>query len=239
MKRIIRSTLRGLGYDVRRARDDSSIPDMNGGLARAALRRLKVATFIDVGASSGIWTIMAMRHFPGAEYTLVEAQSIHEPALKRLAKHCSNVRYQIAAASNHVGSIYFDAPAPFAGRAIPTPVGDHVIEVPATTVDAVVLEYGLRPPFCLKLDTHGFEVPILEGAKSTLLNTNLVVMECYNFRLPGALLFHEMCRHMGALGFRCIDLVDQMYRPGDLAFWQADLFFARDSDPVFELNEYV
>ncbi len=35
---------------------------------------------------------------------------------------------------------------------------------PAITIDDAVAHHGLVGPYLLKLDTHGFEVPIIEGA---------------------------------------------------------------------------
>jgi hypothetical protein len=56
---------------------------------------------------------------------------------------------------------------------------------------------GLPGPYMIKLDTHGYEVPIRLGAKETLRNANLAVIETYNFRIQGSsLLFHEMVAHM-------------------------------------------
>ena len=57
--------------------------------------------------------------------------------------------------------------------------------------------YSLPGPYLIKLDTHGYEVPILCGATETLRNTNLLVIETYNFRLIGNnLLFHEIIAYM-------------------------------------------
>lgn len=55
-------------------------------LNTAMSRRLDVSveTVIDVGASNGCWSERMMRHFPDAEYLLVEAQAAeHGAALKR------------------------------------------------------------------------------------------------------------------------------------------------------------
>jgi hypothetical protein len=99
---------------------------------------------------------------------------------------------------------------------------------------------SLPAPFGLKLDTHGFELPILAGAQQVLSQANLLVIEVYNFELfPGVLRFHEICRHLEPLGFRPIDLVDPTYRTKDGAFWQCDLFFARDNRPEFASTTYA
>ena len=100
-------------------------------------------------------------------------------------------------------------------------------------------ELGLPGPYLLKFDTHGFELPILNGAARTLAETEVIVMECYNFRIgPHALTFDEMCRHLGERGFRCIDLVEPMHRPRDDSFWQMDLVFVRQTRPEFAYTGY-
>ena len=83
------------------------------------------------------------------------------------------------------------------------------------------------------------ELPILAGCTATLPKTSHIVMEAYVFRhVPQTLLFHEMCAHMGTLGFRCFNMAEPMHRPRDQALWQMDLFFARKDDPVFASEQY-
>ena len=109
-----------------------------------------------------------------------------------------------------------------------------------TTVDAQIRIRQLRGPFLLKLDTHGFEVPIFEGASETLRQTALIIVETYNFHLnAGTLRFPEMCDYLAKKGFRCIDMSDPGYRPKDGTFWQMDLYFAPENDPVFASNTYA
>lgn len=108
-----------------------------------------------------------------------------------------------------------------------------------TTVDAEVARLSLAGPFLLKLDTHGFEIPIFEGAASTLDQTSLLIVEAYNFELrPGALRFHELCTYLGGRGFRPLDVVDVMRRPGDDVLWQFDLFFARNDSREFASSAF-
>jgi len=47
-----------------------------------------------------------------------------------------------------------------------------------------------------------------------------------------------MCRYLGERGFRCIDLVDPLYRRRDDAFWQMDLVFIRKDRPEFSHQGY-
>lgn len=227
--------LRRLGYEITPA---PLAPTMDAALARLAARQ-PVGTVIDVGASDGRWSRLAMRHFPDAAYLLVEAQEqAHGASLRAFAARDRRVQAVLAAAGDRAGEIFFDASDPFGGIAHHTaPAG--AISVPMVTLDAEVARRGLRPPFLIKLDTHGFEVPILSGARETLARTAALVIEAYNFTLhDGALRFHELCAHLDGLGFRSADLADPMWRPGDGVLWQIDLVFLPKTRPEFSRNGY-
>jgi hypothetical protein len=102
--------------------------------------------------------------------------------------------------------------------------------VPSRTVDALVAEHALAPPYLLKFDTHGSERAILDGAAATLAETAAIVMEVYNFarfeRFPG------LCQRLEAEGFLPVDLADPMLRAADAhVLTQMDLFFQRADAP--------
>src|SRR3954470_10727298 len=62
--------------------------EMSGLLARAAARRPAPVTIIDVGASDGIWSLRARRHFPSAHFLLFEPLAERQAALAQLkARH--------------------------------------------------------------------------------------------------------------------------------------------------------
>lgn len=212
---------------------------MEGGL-RAAARRHPVKTIIDVGASDGRWSALARRHFAAARTLLIEAQaSPHEPSLRRFTARNAGTEYLIAAAGMREGTIHFDASDPWGGVASEQPTGAHDITVPMTTIDAEVARRNLPGPYLVKLDTHGFELPILTGAARTLDRTALLVIEAYNFTLrPGAVRFPELCRHLEERGFRCLDVVDPLRR-SDEALWQLDMFFARREAEEFQRDSWI
>ena len=125
------------------------------------------------------------------------------------------------------------------GQASATPYSRDNIVVPMETVDGLVRKHSLVGPFLLKLDTHGFEVSIFEGATDTLANCAMLIVEAYNFTLcPGCLRFPELCAYLEARGFRCVDLFDILVRPRDQAFWQMDMVFIPASSPVFQVSEF-
>lgn len=213
---------------------------LRAALKRCTERELQVRTIIDVGASDGRWSLIACKFFPNARCLLIEAQENHKKSLEKMKTRMNGIDYVIAAAGDQNGTIFFDAGDLFGGLATTTPVGNHCISVPMVTVDEEVSSRNLSPPYLLKLDTHGFELPILEGAKNTLASASLVVIETYNFRLTvNSLKFHEMCSFMERKGFSCIDFSEPMHRPVDKAFWQVDLFFIPSNSGAFSSNSYL
>lgn len=215
-------------------------PTLAGFLERLGRYKIDFATVIDVGASNGMWTRDVIQRFPHCDYFLVEARREHEPALAAFAAENPRVRYAICAAADKPGQVHFHAGDLFGGLAAHTAFHEHDIVVPARTLDELVTTQRLKPPFFLKLDTHGFEEQILAGALSLLAQTSLAVIEAYNHRMGhGNLLFPELCTYLAARGFRCLDFFDPLYRPHDASFWQADFAFVPQTWPGFQHPHYL
>lgn len=237
LARSIQRLANAFGYSV--ARLGASHITMEAALRGVVSRNHGIRSVVDVGASDGNWSELAMRQLPDCAYLLVEAQPVHEVRLRAFCSRHRNASYALVAAGESEGTINFDATDPFGGQASERPFPSNNIVIPVEPLDRVIAARNLPGPYLLKLDTHGYEVQILKGARAILEETEVIVMECYNFQIaPESLLFDEMCRHLRALGFRCIDLVCPLHRPLDDAFWQMDLVFARETRPEFRIARY-
>jgi FkbM family methyltransferase len=235
---LINRMLSPLGIEFRCSKTGGR-SSMAGALSAMAERGHDFKTIVDVGASNGIWSEMVMQYYPDASYLLIEALPAHESSLVQFCRSHTNAQYILAAAGDRQGGVYFDASSLFGGQASAKYSGQHNLVVPMTTVDTQMQLRNLSGPTLIKLDTHGFETAILEGAKETVAATEMVIVECYNFEIgPDSLLFYQMCCYMRERGFRCIDLAAPVYRPYDDVFWQMDLFFAREEWPGFRHKAY-
>lgn len=231
-RRAIHSALKTFGEDWDKI-------SLEGSLSRIKRRKTPINTVIDVGASDGRWTEICYHYFPSANYFLIEAQTPHEKKLKILQKKIKNMQYIIAAASDTPGMINFDNSELLGGIASHTPFMENNIVIKATTIDTEVEIRDYSPPYLIKLDTHGFEVPILNGAKKTLANASLVIIESYFFNFSQQnLQFTEMVSLMSTLGFKPVDICDPIHRPSDGALWQFDIIFEPETSKVFEHSIY-
>lgn len=113
------------------------------------------------------------------------------------------------------------------GGAIADKAGENTIEVRKARLDTVVAEKGLQGRFALKLDTHGAERMILQGATEFMKRCDFVVFETYNFG-PATRRFGQMAVYFEEqFGMDCIDLAEPMHRTKDNALWQLDLYLVR------------
>jgi FkbM family methyltransferase len=195
------------------------------------------ACVIDVGAASGKWSLCCETIWPDAAYRLVEPLEEDRPILESILSSRPSWTHIQAAAGAVSGEVAFSVSPDLDGSAVyGAECGLQQRVVPLTTLDDIDLPDG---DCLLKLDTHGYEVPIFEGASELLKHVTLLVVEVYGQRLTSqSLLFHELCAYLDERGFRTAAVVDIMCRPSDGSFWQADFFFLKKDHPVFQNNSY-
>ena len=198
---------------------------------------IRPRTVIDVGAAQGKWSLLCEGIWPSAEYLLVEPLEENREPLAMLAKSRPGWRHVAAAAGAAGGEVEFAVAPDLDGSG----VYDKGQGLETRTVPVVALHSLVdhSDDCLLKLDTHGYEVPILKGSSGLLDQATLLVIEAYGQRLTSrSLLFHELCGYLLERGFRTAGIVDIMCRPGDGSFWQADFFFLRSDHPVFRNNRF-
>ncbi len=235
---IIKFCFLKIGIDVRKF--DSRIQlGMNQAIKRFKLRESNISTIIDIGASDGSWSKICFKYFNESKYLLIEGNNWYESKLKEFSNKNEAIQYVIAVAGDTEGFVYFDGTDITGGVASLKKENSQFLKVNMTSIDSQVEKLNLKPPYFIKLDTHGFEIPILEGAKKTLENTEILLIEVYNFQLtPTSLKFYEMCLYLEKMGFRPIDMADPFLRVKDYSLWQMDLFFMKSNRPEFTSNEY-
>lgn len=221
---------------------EDSGPNLSMGsmLRRLAERGVPFETIVDIGASDGKWSITCMEDFPKASYLAIEPLEERQEALERAKTHYSNFDYALCVAGEVDGEdVSLNVTPDLDGTTVEGENSGTSRTCRVRTIDSLVSENSLQGPYLLKFDTHGYEIPILEGCKDVFKNTSAIIMETYNFQLtPTSLRFPEMCAHMESLGFRPVDIAEPMLRAHDDAFWQADILFLRTDADVFHYPHY-
>lgn len=235
---LVNSCLSPLGAKIIRKTADEF--GMSSAVQRIAGHGIPLKSVIDIGASNGKWSLETMQVFPRASYLAIEPLREREVALQSIKQKHSNFDYVLCVAGNVEGErVTLNVSDDLDGSTV-NATGGEPREVLVRTLDAIVAEKRLEPPYLLKFDTHGYEIPILTGAKEVLAKTNVIIMEVYNFNITdNAVRFHDMCSHMEKLGFRCYDIAGLMLRPYDKSFWQMDIFFCRSNSKIFSHSQYV
>lgn len=245
LKKIIHSFFNNLGLTINKKpkkfnyfRNEAMI----SGLQRFRNNKIEISSIIDVGAAAGTWSLGAKEIFPDANYLLFEPLIERENELNSLCRENSNFRFIPKAAGSSSSFINFGVSDDLDGSGVSDSLetNEHIRKIEVVRIDDEVRKHQLQGPYLIKLDTHGFEVPIIEGCDKIIDEVNLFIIECYGFHLiNGSLLFNEMCDLMDKKGFRLFDIVDIMRRPKDNAFWQCDAFFIRKENNIFKINGYA
>jgi FkbM family methyltransferase len=214
-------------------------PILDHALQRLRNHGIAVSSLIDVGASDGIWSKSFAQYFPGRHHLLVEANQIHADALAEVCGAYPHWTYCMRAVGPENATLFFDGSDPLGGHVSEVAHTPNYKPFPVSTLDRLLEENPLPPPFLIKLDVHGVEIPILNAAVATLKQTNALVIEAYNFNLiDAAVPFWDLCQHMLTLGYRPLDVFDVLYRELDRAFWQFDLLFVKSDLSLFRDLRY-
>lgn len=246
IKKIIRSFFDAAGLDIRRKRCKTNgtihfNQQMNFGLERISKLDLTVNTIVDVGAAQGSWALSAKNYWPHASYILFEPLEERRDELEQLSHTNHGFYFVPQAAGKEKGVVQFSVASDLDGSGVASNLNSrNVRAVNVTSIQEEVRNLKLMGPYFIKLDTHGYELPILDGCKNIMDEVSLFIIECYGFQIAkDSLLFWEMCQHMDSKGFRLFDLVDVMRRAKDGAFWQCDAFFISKDSALFKDNSYA
>lgn len=157
-------------------------------LKRLHAARVRYASAIDIGCADGSFLLeaRAMGVLDGATTLNVDANSIYEPSLQEITRQVGG-HYWIGAVSDREGDIEMTSGAHPYWNSI-RPQGDlywkringlsaEVVKVQARPLDMLVREFGLAPPYLIKLDVQGAEASVLRGAQDVLGNTSIVICE--------------------------------------------------------------
>ena len=205
-----------------------------------------IETLLDIGILTGTGELMAA--FKDKKHFLVEPIVEWNDAINAsYTKQGIDYTLVNVAASNTNGKMNMETATVIPGRPISharltqKESGANIRTVPVRTIDSLMEEYQMPRPYLLKIDVDGVELLIMEGAKETFKDVNVVVVEA------NVQNFIERATFLQNNGFELFDIVDPCYydnqlRQFDLVFLNSLMVAKRGLDmykQAFDIKKWV
>ena len=238
--KVVRRFLGRLGQFMQAGLDSAyapsrwRFPSVEGSLYTLKQLGFESRCCIDVGAYHGEWSEMFHSVFPYAQILMVEAQEAKRTRLQEIVRKIGpNSRFEIALLGSvdgkdvpfcemETGSSVLEEASPYPRR---------YVKKALVSLDSLLardVTSGFKGADFLKLDTQGYELEILRGARIVLRGVRVVLMETSLIPINrGCPLFAEVIEFMTENMFRLFDFCSQIRRR-DGILWQTDLMFIRE-----------
>ncbi len=205
---------------------------------------LEFTRFFDIGASNGAWTRHVCQDFPDATFDMFEPLLDFAPSWRaRIDSTLTGPKFRVHTFA--LGATSGSARLRVYSRDLPgstmlpgaSSVPDStIVEIQMRTLDDFIASQSLAPPQVIKIDTQGYELEILKGARRTLPQVSVLVLECWLVRDYGQAtpLLLEIVDWLRNFDFHLWDFADQ-WRNGEGLLVTQDCFFLNARSGVSRL----
>jgi len=218
------------GGDVQRMIASDKIPDALKSLERLKKSGFAPHTVFDVGAYQGDFTGMCLNIWPDSQIHAFEAlpdkaQQLESRFQGKKVKVVGNLvgdeRKEVQFFADETASSVLESQE-FTPK--------KKLNLKMITLDDYVLENSLPAPNFLKIDTQGYEYPILKGFEKNLEKVEVLLLELNFIEIYYKVtLAHKIIEHLSNHGFVVYDVCEIHRRPLDRALIQMDFLFVKEN----------
>jgi FkbM family methyltransferase len=213
------------------------IPSPEVGLAALRDQGFMPNRVLDVGAYEGDFTRMVKQIWPEASVLMFEPNLAKLEPLEAVSREL-NVEYSDKLLGSKDGTeVTFNLLE--TGSGVFSERSDVSRTAEKRTLSALDSVTGPSPVDFLKIDTQGYELEVLRGAKRVLTQTEVVLLEISLIEInEGAPIADEVIAFMKKAGFVLHDICEFHRRPLDNALWQFDGLFVRNDSQLRSNNTF-
>jgi FkbM family methyltransferase len=223
-------------------KDHLGVPSVESSLANMRRNGFLPHRVIDVGAYHGDWTRMVKRQFPEAAVLMVEPQLSLQEHLTSVASEFRDLTIApVLLGATEKSTVTFHH-VDSASSVLAESQSDarYTVDLPMTTLAALTEGTPFCQPDFIKLDVQGYELEVLKGGPRLIESAEAVLLEVNLIEInTGAPLFSEVTRFMVERNLRLYDVCTFIRRPYDMALWQVDAIFVKDTSPLVESRRWA
>lgn len=215
----------------RRMVENDKIPDPLKSLSRLRRMGCKPETIFDVGAYKGEFADMCLSVWPDSKIYSFEGLPDKIGQLRSRFAGTRGVEVVDALVGREcVDEIefYADETASSVFYSDEVATKKKVVRQRMLSLDSFITDKGLKTPSLLKIDTQGYEFPIILGCEKHIRDVEILLVETNFLEVyHGSTNASEVIGHLYERGFVIYDVCELHRRPLDNALFQADFLFVK------------
>lgn len=194
---------------------------------------------IDIGANRGEWTRTTAKYFPKAHYTMLEPQIRFRDRVRDLETAGLGLTWINAGAGDKRDRLKLHVPSCDTSASF-VPInqttdgkGVELFEVDVLTLDDVVAQSSHGMPEMVKIDAEGFDLKVVQGAKTLIGKTDFFLIEVALFDPKAENTLFNTINLMNQFGYAPLDISDINRCAKSGALWLIEMPFLRKNSPLW------